>query len=206
MGESLVGVLSLYAPTANAFADDCGRPDSDGWRRTLPAQSTPPRHTEKRGTAAEKNRRRPCAWWPTANRTRACGYAGGGWRRPCGPRERWDDLPALTAIYNHYVHQHPRSRSTSSRFAPEARRPWFDAQRGLRTSIVCLVAADSDDDVLGYATASRWRPKAAYDTTVESSVYCRPRYRRSRAVGDGALFGAVRGADDRRRPSRRRPA
>jgi GAF domain-containing protein len=25
MGESLVGVLSLYAPTANAFADDCGR-------------------------------------------------------------------------------------------------------------------------------------------------------------------------------------
>jgi hypothetical protein len=25
MGESLVGVLSLYAPTANAFAGDCGR-------------------------------------------------------------------------------------------------------------------------------------------------------------------------------------
>jgi GAF domain-containing protein len=25
MGELLVGVLSLYAPTANAFADDCGR-------------------------------------------------------------------------------------------------------------------------------------------------------------------------------------
>jgi putative nucleotidyltransferase with HDIG domain len=25
MGESLVGVLSLYAPSANAFADDCGR-------------------------------------------------------------------------------------------------------------------------------------------------------------------------------------
>ena len=25
MGESLVGVLSLYAPSANAFVDDCGR-------------------------------------------------------------------------------------------------------------------------------------------------------------------------------------
>jgi GAF domain-containing protein len=25
MGETLVGVLSLYAPSANAFADDCGR-------------------------------------------------------------------------------------------------------------------------------------------------------------------------------------
>ena len=25
MGETLIGVLSLYAPSANAFADDCGR-------------------------------------------------------------------------------------------------------------------------------------------------------------------------------------
>jgi GAF domain-containing protein len=25
MGESLVGVLSLYSPSPNAFADDCGR-------------------------------------------------------------------------------------------------------------------------------------------------------------------------------------
>ena len=32
----------------------------------------------------------------------------------------------------------------------------------------------SDGSVLGYASTSRWRPKAAYDTTVESSVYCRP--------------------------------
>ena len=50
---------------------------------------------------------------------------------------------------------------------------------------------------VGYATSSRWRPKAAYDTTVESSVYCHPD-----AVGRGigtrlyaALFAALAAED-----------
>src|SRR5262249_40460404 len=50
---------------------------------------------------------------------------------------------------------------------------------------------------LGYASTSRWRPKAAYETTVESSVYCQPE-----AVGRGcgtalytALFEALREED-----------
>ena len=52
-----------------------------------------------------------------------------------------------------------------------------------------LVATHDDGSLLGYATTSRWRPKAAYDTTVESSVYCRPD-----AVGQGigsALYTAL---------------
>ena len=36
-----------------------------------------------------------------------------------------------------------------------------------------LVAADTSG-ILGYATSSRFRPKAAYATTVATSVYCRP--------------------------------
>jgi len=60
-----------------------------------------------------------------------------------------------------------------------------------------IVAADDEGVPVGYATSSRWRPKAAYDTTVESSVYCHPD-----AVGRGtgtrlyaALFEALIGED-----------
>jgi phosphinothricin acetyltransferase len=35
------------------------------------------------------------------------------------------------------------------------------------------VAVDSDD-VVGFATSSRFRAKAAYDTSVETTVYCAP--------------------------------
>jgi phosphinothricin acetyltransferase len=101
------------------------------------------------------------------------------------------DLPALTAIYNHYI------VSTTITFdlqpyEPSARRAWFDdhANSGRHRLIV---AAGADDIAIGYATSSRWRPKAAYDTTVESSVYCHPG-----AVGRGigtelykALFDAL---------------
>lgn len=106
-----------------------------------------------------------------------------------------DDLPALTAIYNHYV-VHSTITFDLQPFEPEGRRAWFDdhARSGRHR---LLIAADTDGAVLGYATTSRWRPKAAYDTTVESSVYCR-----SDAVGRGigtrlytALFEALANED-----------
>jgi len=83
-----------------------------------------------------------------------------------------DDLPALTAIYNHYVVNTSVTFDLVP-FEPQGRRAWFDdhSPRGRHR---LLVAADPDGTPLGYATTSRWRPKAAYDTTVESSVYCRP--------------------------------
>lgn len=82
-----------------------------------------------------------------------------------------DDLPALTALYNHYV-VHTTVTFDLQPFEPEGRRAWFDDHSsGGRHRL--LIAADPGGGVLGYATTSRWRPKAAYDTTVESSVYCR---------------------------------
>jgi phosphinothricin acetyltransferase len=98
-----------------------------------------------------------------------------------------DDLPALTAIYNHYVINTTITFDLEL-FIPEERRPWFDAHAPSGRHRL-LIAADVDDVVLGYVTSSRWRPKAAYDTTVESSVYCRPD-----AVGRGvgtALYSAL---------------
>jgi phosphinothricin acetyltransferase len=106
-----------------------------------------------------------------------------------------DDLPALTAIYNHYI-VHTTITFDVQPFEPEGRRAWFDEHAAMGRHRL-LVAVASDGDVLGYATSSRWRPKAAYDTTVESSVYCR-----ADAVGRGlgstlyaALFDALAGED-----------
>ena len=50
-------------------------------------------------------------------------------------------------------------------------------------------ATDARGRCLGYASTSPWRPKPAYSTTVESSVYCH-----SDAVGQGcgtALYAAL---------------
>ena len=104
-----------------------------------------------------------------------------------------DDLQALTDIYNHYVVHTPITFDVQTLTAA-ARRGWFEehADNGRHR---LLVATGSDGKCLGYASSSRWRPKPAYDTTVETSVYCSPD-----AVGLGcgtALYGALFAALDR---------
>jgi phosphinothricin acetyltransferase len=97
-----------------------------------------------------------------------------------------DDLPALTEIYNHYI-VHTAITFDLRALAPSERRAWFDDHSA--TGRHRLIVSVDDDVVLGYATTSRWRPKAAYDTTVEASVYCHPT-----AVGRGcgtALYAAL---------------
>ena len=105
------------------------------------------------------------------------------------------DLPSLTAIYNHYI-THTTITFDLHPYEPGDRRTWFDDHSSAGRHRL-LVAADGDGSLLGYATTSRWRPKAAYDTTVESSVYGR-----ADAVGRGiggalysALFESIRGED-----------
>jgi phosphinothricin acetyltransferase len=106
-----------------------------------------------------------------------------------------EDLPALTAIYNHYI-VHTTITFDLQPYEAAARRGWFDDHSSSGRHRL-IVAADADNIAIGYASSSRWRPKAAYDTTVESSVYCRPD-----AVGRGigtrlyaALFAALSGED-----------
>lgn len=100
------------------------------------------------------------------------------------------DLAALTSIYNHYV-VHTAITFDVTPFAPEERRAWFDDHdaRGRHR----LVVAEQDGEIVGYASTSRWRPKPAYDTTVESSIYVRPD-RVGRGIGRqlyGALFDTI---------------
>jgi phosphinothricin acetyltransferase len=104
------------------------------------------------------------------------------------------DLPRLTEIYNYYVVNTPVTFDVEP-YTVERREAWF-AQFGA-TGRYRLLVAESDGSVVGYAGTTRFRPKAAYETTVETTVYCAPE-----AVGKGfgrrlyaALFEALRGED-----------
>jgi phosphinothricin acetyltransferase len=107
---------------------------------------------------------------------------------PCTVRAATlDDLEALTEIYNHYVRNTPITFDVQP-FTVDQRRAWFEDHR-LTGRYRLLVAVDEAGARLGYATSSRWRPKAAYETTVETSVYCHPE---SRGRGCGrALYAAL---------------
>ncbi|MFI6350641.1 GNAT family N-acetyltransferase [Streptomyces sp. NPDC050560] len=106
------------------------------------------------------------------------------------------DLPALTSIYNHYVRETAITFDTVV-FTPGERREWLlshpeDGPHRL------LVARDSRGGaVLGYATSGPFRPKPAYTTSVELSVYLAPGAVR-RGVGTllyKRLFEALAGED-----------
>ncbi|MEU1503190.1 N-acetyltransferase family protein [Streptomyces sp. NPDC005732] len=131
------------------------------------------------------------------------------------------DLDSLTEIYNHYVRETPCTFDTVA-LTPEERRPWLlsHLQDGPHR---LMVATDTDTGpgpgdagpagagpagagpggagpggrILGYATSSGFRPKAAYATSVEVSVYLAPGAG-GRGVGTllyEALFRALAGED-----------
>lgn len=104
------------------------------------------------------------------------------------------DLPRLTEIYNYYVLNTPVTFDVEP-YTVEKRAPWFD-QFGT-TGRYRLVAAEENGVVLAYAGTMRFRPKAAYETTVETTIYCD-----SRAIGRrlgsrlyAALFDAIKDED-----------
>jgi phosphinothricin acetyltransferase len=104
------------------------------------------------------------------------------------------DLPRLTEIYNYYVISTPVTFDVEP-YTVERRTAWFDqfAESGRYR----LFVAEQESRVLAYAGTTRFRPKAAYETTVEMTVYCAPE-----AVGKGlgarlyaTLFDSLKGED-----------
>ena len=82
------------------------------------------------------------------------------------------DVAAATAIYNHYD-EHTTATFDVVPHDPEERaRTWFAAYDV--TGPHRLVVAERDGQVAGWATSGRFRPKAAYDRTVETTVYVDP--------------------------------
>jgi phosphinothricin acetyltransferase len=101
------------------------------------------------------------------------------------------DLARLTEIYNHYVIHTPVTFDLEP-YTVERRTAWFE--QFARSGRYRLIVAEEDGVVLGYAGTTRFRVKPAYDTTVETTIYCSPE-----AVGKGmgrklyaALFEALR--------------
>ncbi|MFF8958863.1 GNAT family N-acetyltransferase [Streptomyces sp. NPDC014894] len=116
------------------------------------------------------------------------------------------DLAALTALYNHYIRETPITFDTTV-FTPEQRRPWLRShpEDGPHRLLVARDVRNAEGragaapwgDLLGYVTSSPLRPKAAYDTSVEISVYCAPEAA-GRGVGTllyESLFTALKGED-----------
>jgi phosphinothricin acetyltransferase len=107
---------------------------------------------------------------------------------------RIEDLPALTAIYNHYV-EHTHVTFDLAPFTVEQRRTWFAhyADSGPHR---LLVAVDGDE-VLGYATSSEFMTKPAYRPSVSTTIYCR-QDAAGRGIGStlyDALFAALADED-----------
>jgi phosphinothricin acetyltransferase len=100
------------------------------------------------------------------------------------------DLPRLTQIYNHYVLTSPVTFDLEP-LSIEQRIAWFMEHANIGRHR--LLVAEEAGVVIGYATTSQFRGRAAYDTTVEASVYCAPDAV-GRRVGSElyrALFAAV---------------
>jgi len=106
------------------------------------------------------------------------------------------DLPRLTEIYNHYV-THTAVTFDVEPYGVEKRAAWFS--QFAETGRYRLMVAEENGIVIGYAGTTPFRPKVAYDITVETTIYCA-----ADATGKGmgrrlyaALFQAIEGEDIR---------
>ncbi len=83
---------------------------------------------------------------------------------------QWGDVPAIAAIYKHYV------ENTAITFDTEV--PGEAAMAEKFAHLVALghpvIVAEVDGEPVGYAYASFYRPRAAYRFTCEDSIYLRP--------------------------------
>ena len=83
---------------------------------------------------------------------------------------RWADVPAITAIYNHYV-EHTAITFDTEKPGEPAMAEKFGHLLGLGHP---LIVAEVEGKVVGYAYASFYRPRAAYRFTCEDSIYLHP--------------------------------
>jgi phosphinothricin acetyltransferase len=104
------------------------------------------------------------------------------------------DLSAINDIYNQYILEAHYTFDLEP-WTMDARREWFTHYS--TTGRHRLLVAVAEGHVIGYASSSRYRPKAAYDVTVETSIYLAPE-----SIGRGAgsrlyqdLFKSLEGED-----------
>ncbi len=110
------------------------------------------------------------------------------------------DLPAINAIYNHYVLHATCTYQTVPSTAKE-REDWFAAHGPKHPVIV----AELDGVVVGWGSLSKFHPRQAYEHSVEDSVYLSHEHlgrgigslvlaellRRAKEIGHHTVLGGV---------------
>ena len=81
------------------------------------------------------------------------------------------DLNRLVEIYNHYVVETHVTFDTEP-FTVAERIQWFN--QFAETGRYRLLVAEADEGIVGYATSTYFKPRAAYNTSVETTVYLDP--------------------------------
>ena len=95
------------------------------------------------------------------------------------------DLPAIRAIYNHYV----TTSTCTFQVEPDSeedRRNWF-LNRGPSHPVV---VAEAGWEVVGWGALSAWKSRCAYARSVEASVYVQPDWQR-RGIGRAILLDLI---------------
>ena len=102
--------------------------------------------------------------------------------RPVSP----DDAAALAAIYNYYVQETVISFETEPLSAVAMR------ERVLQIAAEFpYLVGEVDGQVVGFACAHRWKERAAYAHTWESTIYLHPDWCR-RGIGQGLMRELLR--------------
>jgi phosphinothricin acetyltransferase len=100
------------------------------------------------------------------------------------------DLPAIRDIYNHYVH----TSTCTFQLEPDTedeRRAWFREH----SAQYPVTVAESNGEVIAWASLSPWHKRAGYARTVEASVYVRADSQR-RGAGKALLLDLLTRARD----------
>ena len=101
------------------------------------------------------------------------------------------DLPIINDIYNHFVLNSTCTYQEEPSTAQE-REQWFAAHG---PSLPVTVAVDHDNQIIGWASLSRFHPRSAYRNTIENSVYVRPELH-GRGTGSLLLADSIARARD----------
>lgn len=97
-----------------------------------------------------------------------------------------DDAESIRTIYNLEVETSTATMDLVTR-SLEEQRSWLAARSG---AFAAIVACDADGSVIGFASLSPYKERAAYRTSVEDSVYV-DRGQHGRGVGRALLSEVV---------------
>src|SRR5437660_9052995 len=100
------------------------------------------------------------------------------------------DLPIINEIYNHYV-LHSTCTYQMEPERMEDRQKWF-AAHGEKHPVTVV---EVDGKVLGWGSLSKFHQRAAYQNTVENSIYIHHQHRRKK-LGSALLEDMIRSARD----------